>query len=165
MIQYEKTTAPCNRNWRNGHDCPARAGRDLVRHPDRAGLPPCAAASVCGSASLRTAGVCGAETDLPADRSRRAAGLLCAATGGLLWISSAPALPGPLSALQLVWGTAAPGERAAAYAVKRGIAKRGSETVRALYSAKIFVRKIRSSLQWLSNSATLQRSTRLCQHS
>src|SRR5688572_14297504 len=129
MIQYEKTTAPCNRNWRNGPDGPARAGRHLVRHPDRAGLPLCAAASVCGSASLRTADVCSAETDLPADRGRRAAGLLCAATGGLLRVSrpwrleaSAPAPPGSLLALRLIWGTAAPAS-ALLTQVKRGIGK------------------------------------------
>ena len=163
MIQYEKTTTPRNRNWRNGPDGPARAGRDLVRHPDRAGLPPCAAASVCGSASLRTAGVCRTESDVPADGGRRAAGLLCAATGGLLWVSrpwrleaSAPALPGTLSALRLVWGTAAPAS-ALLTQVKRGVGKARVGNDPRFLPAKIFARKIRTRLQWPRNSATVQR--------
>ena len=88
MKQYEKATAPRNRNRRNGPRGSARASRDLLRHSNRAGLP-WSAPGLCGAAGVCSARVCGVgpAADLPAGRGRASAGLLRAAAGGLLRVS------------------------------------------------------------------------------
>jgi len=102
-MQYEKATAPRNRNRRNGPRGSARASRDLIRHPDRAGLSSPGsgvrgAAGLCASRLRGTAGVRGPEADLPAGSGRAGTGLLCPAAGRLLRTpqprleASAPAL-------------------------------------------------------------------------
>src|SRR5687767_7787747 len=72
---------------------------------------------------------------------------------------------GVIIAIATSLGDGSAGERAAYAGETWKSAKRGPETVRAFYLAKFFARRIRTSLQWPRNSATVQRSTRLCQHS
>jgi hypothetical protein len=88
MKQYEKATAPRNRNRRNGPRGSARASRDLLRHPDRAGLSLSASGPRRSTTGLRPASVRGSgpEADLPAGRGCARARVLCSAAGGLLRI-------------------------------------------------------------------------------
>lgn len=88
-MQYEKATAPRNRNRRNGPRGSACASRDLIRHPNRSGLSSSApglrsAAGLCTSRPRGTASVRGPEADLPTCGGRAGTGLLCPAAGRLL---------------------------------------------------------------------------------
>jgi len=191
MKQYEKATAPRNRNRRNGPCGSARASRDLLRHPNRAGLSS-SASGLRGAAGLCSARVCGPgpEADLPAGSGRASAGLLRPANAGLLRPASAGLLrpatggllripqprleasasaPRALRALLLSSLTIKPGEHGVVERrqtqKKRGIAGRGSKRIRAFSLGKFFAAKARSRLQLASNPVIVSGSKRLCRHS
>jgi len=153
MKQYEKATAPRNRNRRNGPGGSARASRNLLRHPDRAGLSWSASGPRRGTAGLCPASVCGPgpEAVLPAGRGRASASVLCSAAGGLLriprpWLEASASASWALCALSSssltieFGGTRRSGTRRQTQK-KRGIAERGSFSIRAFSLRKLFRRK------------------------
>ena len=150
MKQYEKATAPRNRNRRNGPRGSARASRDLLRHQLRDRLSS-SGPGLRGAAGLCSARVCGPgpAADLPAGSGRASAGLLCSAPRGLLrvsrpWLEASASAPcasraPSLSSLAIRPGERGVVERAGKTQKKRGI-ERGSKTIRA-FSLRNFFRR------------------------
>jgi len=167
-MQYEKATAPRNRNRRNSPRGSARAGRNLLRHPDWPGLPPsaaglCGAAGLCTSRARGTAGVCRAEADLSASNGRASAGLLCPAAGRLLRTPPPPRLEASASALRSLRALSLSSLTANAEGTWYRRAR--IENDPRFFFGEFFEAKARSRLQLFGNPVIIFGSKRLCRHS